>query len=422
MPLKIDFVQPESWAEKLGILPQDLLLTINEQPINDFLDLQFYAADQKLKLQLLRAGEILQLEFEQDWQTPLGIEPAPLKCRLCANNCVFCFVDQMRPDIRHSLYIKDDDYRLSFVFGNFITMTNLTESDFDKIIEQQLSPLYVSVQATNPLLRQKLLRHKHDFDLLEKLQKLSQAGIEFHTQIVVIPGWNDQAELQRSLRELSDPKLNVLSIGIVPIGLTKYRENLTPLRNVNAAEAKQVLDLAEAYPKALCSDEFFLLANREVPPEEYYGSFDQLENGIGMVRLFWENWQENRDEFIEYLQQKSEKFVLISGELSESIIRQLSQVINQILPDKTRVAVIKNNFLGPTVTVTGLLAARDILEQTSLGKDEIPILSRGMFNDDLLSIDNLSLSELSQEIGRAILLIDEEFANWQIKACAPLAH
>ena len=415
MPLKIDFVQPESWAEKLGILPADLLLKINDHAINDFLDLQFYAADQKLKLQLLRAGEILHFEFEQDWQTPLGLEPAPLKCRLCANNCIFCFVDQMRPDIRHSLYIKDDDYRLSFVFGNFITMTNLTEADFDKIIEQQLSPLYVSVQATNPLLRQKLLRHKHKFDLIEKLQKLSRAGIEFHTQIVVIPGWNDQAELQRSLRDLSDPRLNVLSIGIVPIGLTKYRENLTPLRNVTAAEAKQVLAAAADFPKALCSDEFYLLAGTEVPPEEYYGSFDQLENGIGMVRLFWQNWLDNREEFIEYLQQKSQKYLFICGELSQTIIRKLSQEINQILPDKTRVAVIKNNFLGPTVTVTGLLAAKDILAQTALSSQEIPVLSRGMFNDDLMTIDNLSLTELSQKFGQAILLIDEEFANWQIK-------
>ncbi|MFO7896344.1 MAG: DUF512 domain-containing protein [Candidatus Cloacimonadales bacterium] len=415
MPLKIDFVQPESWAEKLGIQSEDILLQINDHAINDFLDLQFYAADQKLKLQLLRAGEILHFEFEQDWQTPLGLEPAPLKCRLCANNCIFCFVDQMRPDIRHSLYIKDDDYRLSFVFGNFITMTNLTEADFDKIIEQQLSPLYVSVQATNPLLRQKLLRHKHKFDLIEKLQKLSRAGIEFHTQIVVIPGWNDQAELQRSLRDLSDPRLNVLSIGIVPIGLTKYRENLTPLRNVTAAEAKQVLAAAADFPKALCSDEFYLLAGTEVPPEEYYGSFDQLENGIGMVRLFWQNWQDNREEFIEYLQQKSQKYLFICGELSQTIIRKLSQEINQILPDKTRVAVIKNNFLGPTVTVTGLLAAKDILAQTALSSQEIPVLSRGMFNDDLMTIDNLSLTELSQKFGQAILLIDEEFANWQIK-------
>lgn len=412
MPLKIEYIYPASLAEKAGLQPDDLLITINNRLINDFLDLQFYAADQELEIVYLRENHQYKVTLAQDWETPLGIEPEPIKCRLCANNCVFCFVDQMRPDIRHSLYVKDDDYRLSFVFGNFITMTNLAERDFDKIIEQQLSPLYVSVHATNPVLRKKMLRHNHEFDLMEKMAELTQAGIEFHTQIVVIPDWNDGAELLRSLTELSDPNLNVLSIGVVPIGLTKYREELTMIRNVSSEQAKETIEIAKGFPKALCSDEFYLLANQEVPAAHFYGDYDQLENGVGMVRLFLENWRDNKTEFINYLKQIKERFVLICGELSALMIRDLADEINQELSGKIRVQVIKNEFLGSTVTVTGLLAARDILQQSDLADDELPILSRGMFNDDFLTIDDMNLKDLAEKFGKNILLIDEEFADW----------
>ncbi len=412
MPLKIEYIQPESLAENAGLLPGDLIITINGKLINDFLDLQFYAADQDLEIVYLRGDSQNKIKLTQNWELPLGIEPENIKCRLCANDCIFCFVEQMRPDVRHSLYIKDDDYRLSFVFGNFITMTNLAERDFRKIIEQKLSPLYVSVHATNPVLRQKMLRHKHDFNIIEVLRKLSLEDIEFHTQIVLVPGWNDGEELLRSLTELSDPNLNVLSIGVVPIGLTKYRDNLTPIRNVNSSEAKETIRIAKNFPKVLCSDEFFLLAGEDVPDAEYYGDYDQLENGIGMVRLFKENWLDNKEEYLDYIKQIKEKMVFICGELSFDFISQLAEEINSEIPNKIRVQKVKNKFLGPTVTVTGLLSARDILEQTNLADDELPVLSRGMFNDDFLTIDNLKLADLATKFGKRILLIDEEFADW----------
>ena len=399
MPLKIEYIQPESLAEKAGLLTGDMIITINGKLINDFLDLQFHAADQDLEIVYLRGDEQNKIHVTQKWELPLGIEPENIKCRLCANDCIFCFVEQMRPDVRHSLYIKDDDYRLSFVFGNFITMTNLSERDFQKIIEQKLSPLYVSVHATNPVLRKKMLRHKHNFNIIEALAKLSKEGIEFHTQIVLVPGWNDGEELLRSLTDLSDPNLNILSIGVVPIGLTKYRDNLTPIRNVSPLEAKETISIARNFSKALCSDEFFLLAEQDVPEAKYYGDYDQLENGIGMVRLFMENWLDNKAEYLAFIKQIKEKMVFICGELSYKFITDLANEINAEIPNKIRVQKVENKFLGPTVTVTGLLAARDVLRQTNLSDDELPVLSRGMFNDDLLTIDNMKLTDLYANFG-----------------------
>ncbi len=412
MPLRIDYIYPNSLAEEAGLQEEDLIISINNHLIIDFLDLQFYGADEVLEIVFKRDNEERIVTILQNWETPLGIEPKPHKCRLCVNNCIFCFVDQMRNDIRKSLYIKDDDFRLSFVFGNFITLTNLTDKDFAKIIEQKLSPLYISVHTTNPILHKQMLRYKHDFNILEKLQFLSKHGIEFHTQIVVIPGWNDKEELERSLSDLSSEELNVLSIGVVPIGLTQYRDELEPLRTVNADEAKHILELANKYEKTLCSDEFFLLSNSIVPPEEYYGTYDQLENGVGMVRMLLGNWQDSRDEFIDMLAAEPNRFVFVGGKLAHSLMSEISNEINHELAGKSRAVAIKNLFLGPTVTVTGLIAVQDILEQVFLKEDEIPIFSKGMFNDNEVSIDDVPMQELCEKLGGRILVIDEEFADW----------
>jgi putative radical SAM enzyme (TIGR03279 family) len=414
--LTIETIYPHSLAHAAGLQANDRLLRINDHEVHDFLDLQFYGADEELTISYLRNGTEHTIHILQDWETPLGIEPVEHRCRTCANHCIFCFVDQMRPGIRDTLHIKDDDFRLSFVFGNFITLTNLAQLDVHKIIEQRLSPLYISVHTTNPALHKRMLRYKHDFEILPTLRQLSQAGISFHTQIVVVPGWNDGLELERSLRELSAPDINTLTIGIVPVGITKFRESLTPISRVDATQAAAVLDLASHYPKAFCSDEFYLLSQSPIPPAEYYDDFAQLENGIGMTRLLLDNWAEVQNDFCDDLALAGNRFVFVCGRLIQPVIQQIASQITQRTGLPVRVQTIDNQFLGSMVTVTGLLAAGDIFAQLQLADDEVPVFSGGMFNDDLLTIDNVEQAAFPRHFGKAIMVVQEEFDDWEMVA------
>jgi putative radical SAM enzyme (TIGR03279 family) len=414
--LTIETIYPHSLAHVAGLQANDRLLRINDHEVHDFLDLQFYGADEELTISYLRNGTEHTIHILQDWETPLGIEPVEHRCRTCANHCIFCFVDQMRPGIRDTLHIKDDDFRLSFVFGNFITLTNLAQLDVHKIIEQRLSPLYISVHTTNPALHKRMLRYKHDFEILPTLRQLSQAGISFHTQIVVVPGWNDGLELERSLRELSAPDINTLTIGIVPVGITKFRESLTPISRVDATQAAAVLDLASHYPKAFCSDEFYLLSQSPIPPAEYYDDFAQLENGIGMTRLLLDNWAEVQNDFCDDLALAGNRFVFVCGRLIQPVIQQIASQITQRTGLPVRVQTIDNQFLGSMVTVTGLLAAGDIFAQLQLADDEVPVFSGGMFNDDLLTIDNVEQAAFPRHFGKAIMVVQEEFDDWEMVA------
>ncbi|MDO9576388.1 MAG: DUF512 domain-containing protein [Candidatus Cloacimonadales bacterium] len=416
MPIKITEIQSKSLAARTGLKAGDTILSINDKAINDFLDLQYHGSDDVLKISLKNDENRKRIVIlEQDWQTPLGIIPEPHKCRTCVNNCIFCFVDQMRPDFRPTLYIKDDDYRLSFVYGNFITLTNLTGKDFRRIIEQRISPLYISVHTTNPILHQKMLRYKHDFDIRQRLIELSENGIELHTQIVVVPGWNDGDELLKTLDDLTSRPIEALSVGIVPVGITKFRNSLSIIKPVNKSQAKKLLEISANYPFIYCSDEIYILAEKEIPAAEFYDDYPQLENGIGMMRLFWENWRENKNKFIKAIKKYENKLVLITGNLAQNEIKKLSAEINEILPQKTRVQAIKNNFFGESVTVTGLLTARDIFSQVELDPDETIVLSGNLFNEDGLSLDNVDLAGFKANFKRDILLIDEEFAGWQFE-------
>jgi len=413
MPITVNDIIKGSLADNSKLNIHDRIISINGNEINDFLDLQFYTADEILEIIYLDiSGNEHKLEIIQNWETPVGIIPREHKCRTCANDCIFCFVDQMPDNLRNTLYIKDDDYRFSFVFGNFITLTNLSDKDISRMIEQKLNPLYISVHTTNPTLHKKMLRYKHDFNIMEKLEFLSKNGIEFHTQIVVIPGWNDGKELESTLIDLTSAKLNSLSVGIVPVGLSKFRNSLTQLSPVNSKQAAQILKLSSGFPRTYCSDEIFLLAKENIPPEDYYDDYPQLENGIGMIRLLLENWKLYKDEFISEIQTMKEKIVFITGKLAYSTILSISDDINKTLPNKTRTVKILNHAFGENVTVAGLLTASDILDQVSLGIDEIPALSSNLFNDDDLTIDGISKEKLKQLLGSKLLIINEEFEEW----------
>ncbi|HPR17009.1 MAG TPA: DUF512 domain-containing protein, partial [Candidatus Cloacimonadota bacterium] len=414
---------PESLPAEAGMHAGDTIISINDHPIRDFIDLQFYSAEENLNFELKDANAAIRHIFiEQDWSYPLGIEPIPHRCRNCVNNCIFCFVDQMRPGIRKTLYIKDDDFRLSFVYGNFITLTNLSDQDFNRIIEQKLSPLYISIHTTNPDLHKRMMRHKQDFHVMEKLKFFSENGIEMHTQIVVVPGWNDGAELQRTLSDLSSDEIAALSIGIVPVGLTKFRDGLTALQNVSPRLAQEIIGIADKFPLTYCSDEIFLLAGKELPEEEYYDDFPQLENGIGMLRLLMMNWQEVKSEFISFLKKTGKKYVFITGMLAAGNIENIAAEIDTFLPGKIRVQPIQNDFLGRSVTVAGLTAACDIFAQTVLQKDEIPVLPGNLLNEDELTIDNVNLVEIMNHFQRDLLIVDEEFADWRLVEWHDLSH
>ncbi|MCK4695482.1 MAG: DUF512 domain-containing protein, partial [Candidatus Cloacimonetes bacterium] len=326
----------------------------------------------------------------------------------------FCFVDQMPANLRKTLYIKDDDYRLSFAFGNYITLTNLSQKDYDRIISQKLSPLYISVHTTNPQLHKRTFRYKQNFNILKKLEYLSDNGIELHTQIVIIPHWNDCYELENTLKDLTSPYLKVLSIGIVPVGITKYRKSLTKISKVSSELAEQLLGISQKYSRTYCSDEIYLLADRELPNQYFYNDYPQLENGIGMLRLFSENWKNNKEKFINEIKKNDKKLVFVSGKLAYNFISEITNEINHILSNKARVFSITNNFFGETITVTGLLTASDILSQLSIEKGEIIVISSNVFNDDGYTLDNVHKKKLKYKLKSNLLIVDEEFFNWEL--------
>lgn len=415
MPIKIKAISPDSLATERDILVDDLILEINGNPINDFLDLQFYGSDEHLLIKLKTPkGSLKKISIFQDWSKPLGIEPEMHQCRTCINNCIFCFVDQMRSGYRKSLYIKDDDYRLSFVYGNFITLTNFTDFHIQRIIQQKLSPLYVSVHSTNPQLHKKMLRYSRDFNILESLKQLVSGGIEIHTQIVIVPGWNDGEELDRSLRELNDLGENILSIGIVPVGLTKFRNSLTSINPVNKEIASNILEIAGKYPRTFCSDEIYIKAESEIPDEDFYEGYPQLENGIGMSRMFLENWDFEKEDFLAEIKNINKKLLFITGKSAAITIQKIIDDINLSIPDKARIIAIQNDFFGPTVTVAGLLTSEDILSQIDLTEEEIPVICSCIFNDDDLTLDGVHIQDFKNKLGKSLLMIDEEFTSWEI--------
>ncbi len=411
MPLKIRSILPGSLAAQKGLQAYDIIISINENPINDFLDLQFFGTEESLLIEYRNSEKAKKEIFIlQDFEIPLGIEPVPHKCRTCINDCVFCFVDQMPYNLRKSLYLKDDDYRLSFVFGNFITLTNLTKKDIERIIAQKLSPLYISVHTTNPVLHKKLIKYKIDFNILKQLKFLQNNGIELHTQIVIIPGLNDDEELIKTLQDLTS--LDVLSIGIVPVGLTKFRNSLQEIQSVNSNLAKELIKVSCDFPKTYCSDEIYILANQQIPLEDFYDDYPQLENGIGMIRLLLENWKKNKNNFINEVAEINETLVFITGKLAYDYLIEIAQEINLILPNKTRIKSITNFFLGESVTVTGLLSAKDILEQIDLRQNEIAVVSSNIFNTDGFTLDDVHKNELKTKLNGKLLIVDEEFADW----------
>ena len=368
----ISNVIPDSIGAEIGLVPGDRLLEVNGEAVQDIIDLSFALAEEEIELLIEKASgeqELITLEKEVDEDLGLEFESAVFdNVRHCANNCIFCFVDQMPVNMRDSLYVKDDDYRLSFLYGNFVTLTNLSSRDLSRIFRLHLSPLYVSVHTTNGELRQQMLRSKQAGKIMEQLNELVEKDIELHTQVVLCPGYNDGKELEKTISDLYAMHPSVLSLAIVPVGLTRYRDNCHPLTKFSSSAAAEIINLVHKWQKkcrkesqtsfVYLGDEFYLAAGKEIPSYESYDGFPQLENGIGLVRSFLADWDQEQVSQKGYLE--PQHIDVICGVSAEKILSPL--LADFRIPNLTiRIIAVENKFFGNDITVTGLLTGGDIL-------------------------------------------------------------
>ena len=412
-------VFPDSIARELGLEVGDLLLSINDQLPRDYIDFVYLTSDDSFLLKVRKnSGQEVSMEVWREPGEELGFQLEGIiydELRECSNHCMFCFVHQMPEGLRKTLSLKDDDYRFSFLQGSFITLTNLSVEDIERIKLLKLSPLYVSVHTTNPELRQRMMGNKRAGRIMEILRDLSAAGIAFHAQIVLCPGINDGAELQRSIEDLASLRPNLLSLAVVPVGLTRYRENLYPLRNFTPAEAEQVLELVVSYQEQFAredenflylSDEFYLLTGRKFPLDEEYHDYPQLENGVGLSRLLLDEFAVIRNELPEKLETPL-SLLLVTGQLAAQVLREPVEVLNAVSGLRVDILSVVNEFFGAKVTVAGLLTGTD-LKEAILEKDprdyDLVVLPTVVLNDAGLFIDGMHEEEFLAAIPNAVFV------------------
>ena len=419
--LLITDVEDQSIAEELGVKPGDRLLSINEQPVRDILDYRFLCAAEELLVKVTtQAGEVWELEIEKEYEEDLGLdfgEHSFGATRRCHNRCLFCFVDQMAPKMRETLYIKDDDYRLSFWQGNFVTLTNVKEAELQRIIDQRMGPLFISVHTTNPELRARMLNNRFAGNIMDQLSKLAKAGIEMHTQVVLCPDINDGAELKRTIEDLAGLWPEIQSMAVVPVGVTKYRQGLYNLRTFTQSEASQVIDLVEGYQQEFleqwgdsfvyASDEFYVMAGKPIPPTENYGNFPQTENGVGLARLFLDEWDSIKDDLPQRIS-SNHRVTLVTGTSGAAILQQVVDGLNQIKDLQVDLEVVKNQFFGESVTVTGLLTGGDIikaLKNKNLG-DAVILPSVMLRDGEEVFLDDVTVSDVADKIQTPVEVVD----------------
>ena len=370
--LKIKKVQKNSPAKALGLEVGDEILAFENYPCEDELDALYYEEASRFSMLVKdnRTGEERTLQVEKEEGEPLGLEfEKNTSIKTCHNRCVFCFVDQMPKGMRESLYVKDDDYSMSFTCGNFVTLTNLSDESLQRIIRLKLSPLYISVHTTNPSLREKLLRNRHAGKILQQIDALCKGGVEMHCQAVVVPGENDGEELVKTARDLFKYYPKVKDLAFVPTGITKYREGLHPISDVDKAYSREILDLAEKLNAEfgvnflLPADEYFVKAERELPSTSFYGEFEQIENGIGLTAKFLFEANEALSALPNgYRLKKPKKSLLICGVSAAKTNRALVEECNRKIGGlQAQILPVVNRFFGETVTCTGLLTGKDVV-------------------------------------------------------------
>lgn len=407
----VDYVIKGSHAEKAGIQSGDVILSINRRKVRDVIDLMYYCHEEALDMHIRRNRKIKRLKINKPWDEDIGVVLKPFKIKRCRNRCIFCFVNQLPKGLRKTLYIKDEDYRMSFLFGNYITLTNLSEEDKKRIIQQRLSPLYVSVHSTDQKVRTRLLRNNAATDILQEIKWLTDNRIRIHAQIVVCPGYNDGDNLVNTIRDLHRFYPYVMSVAVVPVGLTRFVK--TEIRGLKEEEALKTVRVVNGFQRRFMkrygdafvygADELYIKANRRFPPLKYYGEFPQIENGVGMVPLFLH--KANR---IKIPPLKSRKrYITFTG---VSFYPFLKGFVNRL---KERISidlvVIKNNFFGEQVTVTGLLTGRDIIKSLVdiISNYDIILMPDVVLRDgrDLL-LDDVAVADIEQILGKPVVVFD----------------
>ena len=415
MAVVIDSVAPRSKARWHGIKPGDKLLEINKNKINDVLDYRFYITDEKLELLIeTKSGKKRTVKIRNRQGSEIGLSFATYlmdKQRRCANNCIFCFIDQLPEGLRESLYFKDDDSRLSFFFGNYITLTNLKQEDIDRIIKMHISPINISVHTTNPELRVKMMGNKRAGQVLDYIRQLADAGIELHTQLVLCPGYNDGEELTRTLNDLGKLYPSLKSIACVPVGISCHRDGLTQLTDYTKEQALDVISRINIYNDefvcynktniAYASDEFYIKAGLQMPEASRYGDFDQLEDGVGLWTLLRDEFYEAVNGFNYDLNNQSRKLTIATGVAAYPLMCELARKAEEICQGLTvNVVEVENRLFGNKINVAGLICGEDYynaLKDLDLG-EELLIPAVSLRHEGDMFLDDVTLDELSERL------------------------
>ncbi|MDB3868524.1 DUF512 domain-containing protein [Candidatus Marinimicrobia bacterium] len=409
--MKIINVRENTLGKMIGLKAGDRLLKINGKRVIDEIDYRFRITDENITLDLEIDGKMDKVIIDKDYDDDLGVEFEEFKIRKCGNDCVFCFVDQNPEGMRTGMYFRDGDYRLSYLHGHYITMTNMGQNELDRIVKQKMSPLYISVHTTDIELRQKLLLYgKEDF-LMDKIDYLTNNGIELHTQVVLIPGLNDGKYLIKTLKDMHSYYPNVKSVSIVPVGLTKHRVGLPDLSTVTPEYANKFVDYTDSLklqfsgdqdqPFVFLSDEWYIVGNKPFPPMVEMGGLNLIENGVGQVQSFLENFETERESFpTSFINPIS--FTIATGHLAYGIFEKyVIPVLNNIENLQVNLVEIENDFYGDMVTVAGLLSGQDIIKQlmdVDIG-DAVWCSHRILNDEGTITLDDMTLDDISSELG-----------------------
>jgi len=426
MKHRITQIDRGSIAQELGIKPGDLLTAMNGEIVRDLIDYQALSAQSKMSLTIERGGETIDFSFEKDEYEPLGLnfaENLMSGVRCCANRCVFCFEDQNPPGVRPTLSSRDDDWRLSLMTGSFVTLTNVPDMELERIIRRHASPLYISVHATDPDLRAKLMGNEKAGRIMEQLKRLADGGIRFHAQAVVCPGLNDGEQLEKTIHDIAALSPAALSLAIVPVGITCHREGRFPLRLFTREEARRTIEICHRW-RAICrqhfgtafvhpADELYLIAGMELPEDGEYEGYEQIENGVGMLRLMETEYAAAYDDAKEYDELPKERadkarVCIATGMAAADFMRSMLE--KRPVPGvSVRVQAVENRFFGHTVNVAGLLTGRDLLdEETGIAnapEEEIWITECMLREGEEIMLDDMTVEQLSERLGKRIRII-----------------
>lgn len=425
MPAVVSDVVKNSIAEEIEIQTGDEIISIDGQKMSDMIDYNFLCKSEFLTLEIKKTnGEEEFIEIEKDFDEDLGIifESAVFdKIKPCLNKCIFCFVDQQPKGLRKTLYIKDDDYRLSYLQGTYVTLTNLTDKDKERIEKMHLGPFYVSVHTTNPKLRVEMLKNPNAGEITNHLKWLEKNEIPVHLQIVLCPGFNDGEELKKTLNDFK--KLNnILSVAIVPVGITKFRENSSKLTPVTKQIATDTINAVDNFNKeinaniACCSDEFFALAQKSIPPRKYYGNFSQLEDGVGALRLLIDDFDKEKKRLPKSLSSPL-KIIFATSKLAQPAMLEVSKKINKIENLSSNIVAVESNYWGENISVAGLITSDDLIESIKQYNQEkptviIPSVMLRKYTHDF--IDGKTLTDVKNATGLDFIIIEDCYSTKEI--------